>query len=233
MTQESLWRIPASTLYWLQHTPLDRPVTMLLRHSVRGALPPDGIGYHVPLLPAGVQLAIELGQLLGTRLQTLHSSPLARCMQTAAALRKGSGVALNINPDQHLGDPGVFVVDAQQAAQCWQAYGHEYMMQWLINRTDLMPGMANPAVAAHALVRHMLDIAGDEPGIHVFVTHDSLVAATALRWLKQKITHYQAPAYLEAAFFWRTEDTIQSAFATLPGAATRLSAVIPSLALKA
>lgn len=226
MTGKAEWQIPASTLHWLKHAPTDQPIALLLRHSVREALMPDGDGYHVPLTATGVQLAIELGQWLGSRLKSLHSSPLLRCMQTADALKAGSGVALDIISDQQLGDPGIFVADAQQAGQHWQTLGHERMMQFLINSDEtVMSGMANPAVAADALVQHMLNVAADEQGIHVFVTHDSLVAATALRWLKQKIIQYEYPAYLEGAFFWRSKKAIHAVYReqSTIGDATRLS----------
>lgn len=45
---------------------------------------------------------------------------------------------------------------------------------------DALPGMAAPEPAARFLVHYML-AAAKEPGVHLFVTHDSLVTATAAR----------------------------------------------------
>jgi broad specificity phosphatase PhoE len=206
------WRIPPSTLKWLQHIPAHRPVALLLRHSVRGPLPTDNDGFAVPLTETGVRLARELGQVLGARLRSLHSSPLVRCTQTAAALAEGAGVHLPITADHLLGDPGVFVLDAQRAWENWQTLGHEGVMAHLINVEEALPGMARPDAAARFLVQHMLATTHGAPGIHVFVTHDSLVAASALRLLGQAIEQYQCPDYLEGAFFWRENNRLHIAY---------------------
>ncbi|MDE0458828.1 MAG: hypothetical protein OXI15_16155 [Chromatiales bacterium] len=42
------WRIPPSVTRWLAETPADAPVAVLLRHSVRGSLPPGDAGNAVP-----------------------------------------------------------------------------------------------------------------------------------------------------------------------------------------
>lgn len=212
MTTTTQLQIPASTLHWLEKIPNDRPVAVLLRHSARGPLPPDDSGYHIPITPAGVTLATTLGQQLGKRLKTLHASPLLRCIQTAEALRAGSGVELTVHPDRLLGDPGVFVLDEKQAGQYWREQGHESMMLFLVNSDHALSGMADPATAAQTLVQQMLNVASDQIGLHIFVTHDALVAATALRLLKQTITCYDSPDYLEGAFFWCEGNTVHTAY---------------------
>lgn len=215
MSEEVRWRIPKSTLFWLNEVPADRPVAMLLRHSVRGALPEQGGDYHLPLLPIGVQLATELGQRLTNRLKTLHSSPLLRCTQTATALQQGNSKHLEIQLDHHLGDPGVFVEDDQQAGIAWQTHGHERMMQFLINEAEPLAGLAEASGAAHRLMQHLLQQMENAVGIHVFVTHDSILAATVMRLLAQKIAYYQAPKYLQAAFFWCEQQELCLAYDNL------------------
>lgn len=54
-------------------------------------------------------------------------------------------------------------------------------MQHLVSAKSALPGMANPDAAARYLVNHMLASTSQTPGLHVFVTHDSLVTATAAR----------------------------------------------------
>ncbi len=80
------WVIPPSTLTWLDTVPSDRPVAMLVRHSVRGHLPPGDAGYALPIIDVGHQLARELGMKLRGRLRRVHASPLLRTMQTAERL---------------------------------------------------------------------------------------------------------------------------------------------------
>ena len=208
MSDNIKWRIPPSVLCGLVELPKDRPIAVLLRHSVRDELPPGGAGYSLPITEDGIQLAQELGGLIGERLRSLRTSPLPRCVQTAEALNFGANANLHIVHDRLLGDPGVFVVDEQLAQLNWDKLGHEGVMQHLIASDEALPGMARPGSAAQFLVRHMLSVAGDDPGLHLFVTHDSLVTATAARLLGQQFGVIDWPWYLEGAFFWLDRDNL-------------------------
>ena len=206
------WRIPPSVTRWMAEAPVSEPVAMLLRHSVRDRLPPGKIGDTVPITPVGVALGHELGALLGSRIRTLHTSPLARCVQTAEALRAGAAVDVPIVRDRLLGDPGVYVVDGDRALSIWVERGHESVMEHLVSQDRPLPGMADPEPAARFLVQHMLAHAGDRPGLHVFVTHDSLVTTTAARLLGEPLGKDDWPWYLEGAFFWRQGDHVVTAY---------------------
>ena len=58
------------------------------------------------------------------------------------------------------------------------------------------------------LVEHMLVRAGTTTGIHAFVTHDSLVTATAAQMLSKELAPDAWPDFLEAAFFWKQGNRI-------------------------
>ncbi|MEZ4462640.1 MAG: histidine phosphatase family protein [bacterium] len=206
------WQIPPSVLRHLDEAPTDRPVVVLLRHSVREDLAPDDVGYDLPITEIGRRLAVELGALLHGRLRTLHTSPLARCVQTAGAIAEGAGADLRIVPSRLLGDPGVFVLDGKLAWKNWQELGHEGVMQHLVTNNTALPGMAQPDQAARFLVQSMLATAADEPGIHIFVTHDLLVTATAASMLGRPLRVDDWPEFLEAAFFWRTDEGVHAAY---------------------
>lgn len=212
MKAASIWQIPPSMERWLTAIPLDRPVALLLRHSVRDDLPPGDAGNAVPINDAGVQLGQLLGRTLKGRLKTLHASPLPRCIQTAEVLGTGAGAALPIVADPLLGDPGAYVLDGRKAWESWMALGHEGVMQHLVSAESALPGMANPDAAARYLVHHMLAAAAQTPGLHVFVTHDSLVAATAARLLGKALGPESWPWYLEGAFFWRDDEGLHAAY---------------------
>lgn len=205
-------RIPRSVLRHLDHIPTDRPVAVLLRHSVREHLPPDEVGYELPITDIGRRLALELGERLSHRLRTLHTSPLPRCTETAEALANGAGVDLPIVTDRLLGDPGVFVLDGRRAWSNWENLGHGGVMDHLVTESAALTGMAKPDQAARFLVQHMLGVASDRPGVHVFVTHDSLVTATAARLLGKRLGFEEWPGYLEGAFFWAEADGIHVAY---------------------
>lgn len=202
------WQIPSSVLRHLERVPADRTVVALLRHSVRDDLPPGDAGYVLPITEVGRRLALELGARLRGRLRTLHASLLRRCMQTAEALAEGAQAELAVVPDRLLGDPGVYVIDDRLAATQWESVGHEGVMRHLVTEAAALPGMARPDEAARFLVRHMLGAAADRPGVHVFVTHDSLVTATAARLLGKPLGVEDWPWYLEGAFFWREKDGV-------------------------
>ena len=213
MTDSIQWRIPHSIISILDRIPRNRPIVLLLRHSVRGHLPPGDAGYTLPITDVGRQLGRELGAMLGDRLRTLHASPILRCVQTAKVLRYGANAADGrIVRDRLLGDPGVYVLDNKRAGQAWVDRGHESVMANLVSGADPLPGMARSDEAARFLVQHMLAVAGDIPGIHLFVTHDSVVTATAARLLKQPLGKDDWPWYLEGVFFWHDKDGLHTAY---------------------
>lgn len=135
----------------------------------------------------GHQLARELGMKLRGRLRRVHSSPLLRTMQTAERLAEGATRETAIVPDRMLGDPGAFVVDGRAGAT-WSELGHEDVMRRLVRGDDVLPGCADAEAAARALVQHMLAASHGAPGVHAFVTHDSLVTATVARLLGEPLT---------------------------------------------
>ena len=203
------WRIPASIYEHLAELPADRPVAMLVRHSVRDHLPPGDAGYVLPITEAGERLARQLGTLLGERLRSLRASPLLRTVQTAQQMAAGAGLkGTKVQADHLLGDPGVFVLEPRVAEAAWLEVGHEEVMRHLVTGQAL-PGVANADSAARSLVRRMLGHAAGEAGIHAFVTHDSLVTATAAHLLGVPLTPADWPGYLEAAFFWESDGGVE------------------------
>lgn len=205
MTKIPNWEVPTSLLRNLEQIPVDLPVALLLRHSVRDEIPPGETGNEVPITKAGKDIALKLGQKLGARLKSLHSSPLSRCVQTAEALRLGAGVDARIAESRLLGGPGGYVLDGHLAWSNWETLGHEGVMRHLVAEKKALPGMAQPDEAARFLVQSMLSSADGAPGIHVFVTHDILVTATVARL--QGVRHEPAdwPLFLEGALFWRSK----------------------------
>jgi hypothetical protein len=120
-------------------------------------------------------------------------------------LNRGATGSLHVIHDRFLGDPGVFVIDEQLAQSNWDKLGHEGVMQHLVASDDALPGMAAPQAAAYRLLHHMLTIAGDVPGLYLFITHDSLVTTTVARLLGQHLEPEDWPSYLEGTFLWREQ----------------------------
>ena len=133
-------QIPASTQRWLEAAPRDRPVAILLRHAAREELPPDRVGFEVPITPAGAWLARELGALMGERLRSLPSSPLPRCIRTAESLAAGAGLDTPVAPDRLLGDP-------------YQFYAREVLRLRDLEAIDDEPGPAWQGSTAHLILQ--------------------------------------------------------------------------------
>lgn len=205
------WYIPDSTLHWIERVPKDRPVAMLIRHSVRNQLPPGEMGVEMPITADGRRLALELGGRISGRLLTVNASPTRRTVETAACLGDASGLGNRPVEDRLLGEPGVYVLD-HTAGESWRTLGHEEVMRRLVEEIDPPPGCAAPAAAARYLVRHMLAVAAGRVGFHAFVTHDSVVTATAARMLGARLTKEHWPKYLESAFFWEANGEVHSAY---------------------
>lgn len=204
--------VPPSMFHWLAAVPADRPVALLLRHSVRDELPRDDVGYELPLNPLGVRLACDLGAAMQGRVRSLHASPVSRCVQTARLIGEAAGVTLDPVEDRMLGDPGAYVTDRHLAGRNWLAMGSRGIMEHLAFRDEPLPGTEQPDAGARKLVRHMLMVAFDEPGLHVFVTHDILLSTTAARFLGAPQGPEPWPRYLEGAFFWRDESGLNAAY---------------------
>lgn len=204
---ESRWFIPPSTLHGVEHAPRDRPVAMLIRHSVREHLPPGEMGYEMPITADGRRLAVDLGRRMYGRLMTVHSSPVRRTVQTAECMMEGSGRDGRVVHDRLLGDPGVFVLDSR-AGETWRVFGHEEVLRKLGQCNEILPGCADADAAARFLVSRMLSAIDGAPGLHGFVTHDSVVVLAAARLLGVALGKEEWPKFLEAAFFWREGDKV-------------------------
>jgi hypothetical protein len=138
--------------------PHDRPVALLLRHGERPAIPAGETGADLPLTPRGRAQAEALGRALRSDLRGLHTSPVRRCSETAEAIRTGAGAPIPIVPDRTLGDPGIFVSDPERAWVHWRALGHEQVLEHLAWHLSVLPGLADPILAARALAAHLLAI---------------------------------------------------------------------------
>lgn len=197
--------IPEPTLRAVRDAPAEAATLLLIRHSARGPIPQGDPGNDVLLLPEGKLLASALGREVGGRLRTLHASPVRRCVETAESLKEGSGVELSIAEDRRLGHPGVYVEGGVDAWTTWQTLGHEGVLAKLIAGEQLL-GLTDPLPASRRLVAYMLATAAGVPGIHAFVTHDSLVTVAAAHCLGLQLGRPDWPWYLEALAIVVTPD---------------------------
>lgn len=205
MNENNSYKMPDSMWNSIEQLSDKYPVALLLRHSARDVIVEGEIGNDVPLTEQGKNMAHQMGQMLVGKLKSLHSSPILRCLQTAECLKDGSGIPLDIATHRFLGDPGVFVLDGKIAWQNWKNLGNAGVIQHLILSNDALPGMEQPEKASSKLLNYLFATISNIRGVHIFVTHDVILAPIASRFLRGEKTSFEEPAFLEGALFWRSE----------------------------
>jgi hypothetical protein len=196
--------IPSSTLLGLKQIPYEQPVALLLRHSVRPPIPSGQTGNELPLTEKGSELAFILGQHVKGRLQSLSTSPVRRCIETAECLRQGAKVDdLPIQQDSLLGDPGIFVKNPEIAWQTMQHLGIEQVITRLMNKDSQLLGFNNPISATEQFISHLQY--PNKSGLHVFVTHDFLITPTVAIVLNITLPKTDWPDFLQGVFFFRED----------------------------
>lgn len=183
--------------------PTGMPLALLLRHAERPPLPTDGPGNEVALTEAGHGAARRLGQALGNKLLGLYTSPVLRCHETAEALRAGAGANCDVVQDRMLGDPGVFVVDPRQAWRSWGGLGPGTIARSLMTGNAVPPGFAEPGHAARRLAEHLSNHLPVTPGVHVFVTHDTVLGPFIAQGLGRVLDGATWPSFLHGALLWK------------------------------
>lgn len=128
------------------------PVTLFTRHSLRELVNGQGLaGYDLQLTEQGRDLAYAWGQYLikntDRAIQHCISSPIQRCVDTAALMIQGAdGIHEAINThtieiveQRLLVEPGSFVLDIQQAAPYFRKQGALGFINSFVN--NALPGM--------------------------------------------------------------------------------------------
>ena len=210
MEQQTAPTLPKLTIENIQQCPIDRPVIFLMRHSARGVLPKDGTGDTIPLTEDGIVLGTRFGEILqkvlGVQVVSMHSSPVLRCRQTADALMEGLKykIAVDITPNLTL--PGPFILDLKTALATWHVLGGEEVLHRMSSEIpgDL-PGMPPMDSAVKSFVRWMFSTVGNQAGIHMFITHDSIVLPVAAQIAGVSLGMEDWPAFLDGVLMWKEE----------------------------
>lgn len=185
--------------------PADSPLILLTRHSVREFAPNGIAGYDLPLTEEGVALAEDWGSQLSRPLHAFHSSPVGRCMDTARAMMRGAGLALDIQASMNLVEPGCYVHGVHEIGPLFLQLGPLAFA----NRhfTEELPGILSPADGAAKIVRYLQANQGPAGSLTVHVTHDTILAAFMYFLLRSRqITEADWPWMMEGAWLWFDAD---------------------------
>ncbi len=202
--------LPEDMMAHLRNCPRDRPVILLMRHSIRGPLPKSG-GDEVPLTDEGRNLARQFGGQIARAeppclLASVHSSPVLRCRQTAQEIMNGADRVFPPDPMPCLSLPGIFLLDSGAAVNAWRELGGDEVLRRMSLEVPLpLPGMTPVESAVAAVLIQMFSKTDNLPGLHVFVTHDAIVLPVAARLLGQELSMKDWPAFLDGIFIWNDD----------------------------
>ena len=208
--------LPASMLKAIDLLPdAQTPVTLFTRHSIREIVVGQGLaGYNLQLTEQGRDLAEAWGgYLVGNTdrvIQHCISSPIQRCVDTAALMIRGAD-GITLEPNTHhieiieqglVVEPGSFVLDIKQAGPYFQKQGALGFINSFVN--NALPGMKHPI---HGVVDVLELIYNTHPtnqyGLSLAVSHDTILAAIiAVISGRNEVTQADWPDMMEGLFVW-------------------------------
>ena len=212
-------RPAASIVERLALAPHQSDAAIILRHAEREKIPAGTFGAEVSLTAQGVSTAEKLGAVLVRRGPvSITSSPVLRCVQTAEAIRRGGGQAGATTLDWRLGDPGPFVVRAEESGKLFLRVGIMDIVRRQLSGAVPLPGMRETTEGIELLLgltAHNLDQQGR---LSIYVTHDAILAVLAAWLYRAPIEEITWPDYLDGLLLWRSGERLNFSWPGLPQA---------------
>ena len=185
--------------------PLEHPVHLLIRHSVREQPDNPLPGMDCPLTSEGVRLATEFGEVIPRSLHRFYSSRSGRCVDTGSAIAKGAGIDREVEVHPSLAEPGCFVSDIHKAGPLFMelgpvAFANEHLSVGV-------EGLLSPEEGVAKIVALMQQAETPQGHLSVFVTHDTILSGFIYSLLGyENITQEHWPWMLEGVFIWFDDD---------------------------
>ena len=212
----SLKLLPPSMLQAIDLLPDSNiPVTLFTRHSLRELVNGQGLaGYDLQLTTQGRELAQEWGSYLiantDRMIQHCISSPIQRCIDTAALMIEGAD-QIKTHSNTHtieiveqglLVEPGSFVLDIKQAAPYFRQQGALGFINSFVN--NVLPGMKHPITGVFDVLELIYEThPTSSGGLSLAVSHDTIIAAIlAVIAGRTQIDQHDWPAMMEGLFVW-------------------------------
>lgn len=171
---------------------------LIIRHAERPAIQDGTVGNELALTSNGVRDTIRLAKSLPRKILSIESSPILRCIQTAELIAEHHELPLtSIGRSNLLGDPGFIIDDAELAWTNWVEKGAEAVNQYLLSGTSVWPGFRDLGEAVLQM-RYSIEamLTESDDGVHVWITHDTIVAALASRLQRTPLPLKEWPDYL-------------------------------------
>lgn len=183
----------------------NRGIVLFLRHGEREPVASHEFPRHdAPLTHDGRRAAHTLGQQFGSRLGSIRSSSVPRCIETAQHVLSGSGIDKDVGEDRQLGDPSVFVTDGDLAMESLTSLGFHQAARRL-GEGEVLPGFADPDHAAGRFVLLADSLLDEQPVVHLLVTHDLMLSTFVARVTGRAIPESEWPGYLHGVMLWREQ----------------------------
>lgn len=207
--------LPTSMLHAMDLLPDPKtPVTLFTRHSLREEVKGQGLaGYDLQLTHQGRELAQAWGEYLiantDRRIQHCISSPIQRCIDTAALMIQGADDVspsnthnIEIIEQGLLVEPGSFVLDIHQAGPYFKRQGALGFINSFVN--NALPGMKHPITGVVDVLELLYKThPRHSHGLSLAVSHDTIIAAIlAVISERNEVTSEDWPHMMEGLFVW-------------------------------
>lgn len=191
------------------------PVTLFTRHSIREMVSGQGLaGYDLQLTSQGRELAEAWGCYLientDRSIQHCISSPIQRCVDTAALMIQGADSNTSAQNTHHieiveqglLVEPGSFVLDIKQAGPYFRKQGALGFINSFVN--NALPGMKHPISGVVDVLELIYNAhPQNQFGLSLAVSHDTILAAIIAVISEHKsISQEDWPKMMEGLFVW-------------------------------
>ncbi len=191
------------------------PVTLFTRHSIREMVSGQGLaGYDIQLTSQGRELAEAWGCYLientDRSIQHCISSPIQRCVDTAALMIQGADSNTSVQNTHHieiveqglLVEPGSFVLDIKQAGPYFRKQGALGFINSFVN--NALPGMKHPISGVVDVLELIYNAhPQNQFGLSLAVSHDTILAAIiAVISGHKSISQEDWPKMMEGLFVW-------------------------------
>jgi broad specificity phosphatase PhoE len=171
---------------------------LLIRHAERPDIPANTVGNDVLLTDKGKADTRIFARSISEPVVSIQSSPIGRCMETAEIIADVVGFDRGdvvINRD--LGDPGYIIQDGREAWKHWQSKGSLEVNNHLLSGTSQWSGFHDLNLSTrHFLQKIVSQLVHGKEGVHVWLTHDTILATFASRVLPNYLNIDQWPNFL-------------------------------------
>lgn len=159
----------------------EHKLSLLIRHADKDEIPKGSFGNDVLLNKKGKQNAQSFGNKLSERkINSILTSPIGRCVQTAEFIKKGCGSSsIEIIETEKLGNPGLHIIDKKEVGVFF--HKHERPrdaideMYGKFIQGKKVPGIPSANELNHR-VTTFIEENTTQTGITIFITHDMLIA---------------------------------------------------------